>query len=48
MGNPVYTCVEDCSSQATLVSEGTKSKHARKHIKIGRYLKVTLVYRGLS
>jgi hypothetical protein len=23
-------------------------KHARKHIKIGRYLKVTLVYRGLK
>jgi hypothetical protein len=30
MGNPVYTCVESCSPQATLVYEGTNSKICQK------------------
>jgi hypothetical protein len=48
MGNPVYTSVEGCSCQANLVYEGTNSKRTRKHIKVGCYLKVTLVYKGLT
>jgi hypothetical protein len=48
MGNPVYTLVEGCSPQAIWFMKEQIQKYARKHIKGGCYLKVTLGYRGLT
>jgi hypothetical protein len=47
MGNPVYTWVEGWGLKQLWFMKEQIQKYARKYIKGGCYLKVTLVHRGL-